>query len=261
MKIVVKNNVKKLTFGLFIVATLLGLSACDNQHKFDAMGIFESDEILISSEISGKILDFDIKEGDIVKKGDVLGRIDSSQLELKRQKLEVEIQNATIEQQRIERLYKANAGTKQNLDNANFRLESLRKERDILDDQIKRAEIIAPINGTILEKYAFSGELSSPNKPLFKIADMGNLRLKAYLIDTDLNRIKLNDKVSVFSDYGEEYKEYEGVISWISSEAEFTPKTIMSKDERKNLVYAVKINVQNDGYLKLGSYGEIKLQK
>ncbi|RDU65974.1 hypothetical protein CQA53_04960 [Helicobacter didelphidarum] len=255
------NRTQKLLFGIFVIAIMLGLSACEKKQEFDAMGIFESDEVLIAAEISGRILDFDIKEGDLVQKGALLGRIDSVQLELKKAKLGVELQNALIEQKRLERLYKANAGTKQNLDNANFRLEGLHKEQDILDDQIQRAEIRTPIDGTILEKYAFNGELSSPNKALFKIADMKRLRLKAYLIDTDLSKVKLGDKVSIFSDYGEGYKEYEGVISWISSEAEFTPKTIMTKDERKNLVYAIKIDVENDGYLKLGSYGEIKLQR
>ncbi len=129
----------------------------------------------------------------------------------------------------------------------------------IIEDNIKKAHITSPIFGQVLEKYAFAGELSSPAKALFKIANTDTLRLKAYIIDTDLTRIQLGDKIKVYSDFGDDYKEYEGVVSFISSQAEFTPETIMSKDERKNLVYAVKIDVKNDGFLKIGSYGEIKL--
>ena len=224
--------------------------ACGDSKKFDAMGIFESDEILISSEISGKILDSNVKEGDKLTNGELLGHIDSLQLELKEKKIQLELQNALIEQKRFEKLYQANAGTKQNLDNANLKVQ----------DQIERAQIRSPIDGVVLEKYAFSGELSTPNKILLRVADTQTLRLKAYVNSVDLSRLKLGDEVRVFSDFGKEYKEYKGIITWIASEAEFTPKTIMTKDERENLVYAVKVDVQNDGYLKIGSYGEIILE-
>ena len=235
-----------------IIMICMGLCfiACGDSKKFDAMGIFESDEILISSEISGKILDFNVKEGDKLTNGELLGHIDSLQLELKEKKIQLELQNALIEQKRFEKLYQANAGTKQNLDNANLKVQ----------DQIERAQIRSPIDGVVLEKYAFSGELSTPNKILLRVADTQTLRLKAYVNSVDLSRLKLGDEVRVFSDFGKEYKEYKGIITWIASEAEFTPKTIMTKDERENLVYAVKVDVQNDGYLKIGSYGEIILE-
>lgn len=245
-----------------IIMICMGLCfiACGDSKKFDAMGIFESDEILISSEISGKILDFNVKEGDKLTNGELLGHIDSLQLELKEKKIQLELQNALIEQKRFEKLYQANAGTKQNLDNANLKVSLLEQELQILQDQIERAQIRSPIDGVVLEKYAFSGELSTPNKILLRVADTQTLRLKAYINSVDLSRLKLGDEVRVFSDFGKEYKEYKGIITWIASEAEFTPKTIMTKDERENLVYAVKVDVQNDGYLKIGSYGEIILE-
>ena len=144
--------------------------ACGDSKKFDAMGIFESDEILISSEISGKILDFNVKEGDKLTNGELLGHIDSLQLELKEKKIQLELQNALIEQKRFEKLYQANAGTKQNLDNANLKVSLLEQELQILQDQIERAQIRSPIDGVVLEKYAFSGELSTPNKILLRVA-------------------------------------------------------------------------------------------
>lgn len=242
-----------------IVCIALFFSACEQRNTFDAMGIFESDEILIAAEVSGKILDFNVKEGDWLKNGELLGRIDTSQLELKQQKIELELQQALKEQERFLKLYQANATTKQNLENADLKVLLLQQESQIIADEISRAKIISPIDGVVLEKYAFNGELSTPNKILLRVANTQALRLKAYISNVDLSRIRLGDKVRVLSDFGEDYREYEGVITWIASEAEFTPKTIMTKQERHNLVYAVKIDVQNDGYIKIGSYGEVLL--
>ena len=129
-----------------------------------------------------------------------------------------------------------------------------------IEDLIQKSIISSPIDGTVLAKYAERGELTTQGRALFKIADVGNLYLRAYITADQLNKIKLNQTVSIFADFGKnEMREYSGVIAWISDKAEFTPRTILTKDERANLVYAVKIAVKNDGYLKIGMYGEVKL--
>ena len=128
-----------------------------------------------------------------------------------------------------------------------------------LEDQLNKCRISSPINGTVLAKYAETGELAISGKPLFKVADIQNMFLRAYITADQLSQLKLGDKVKVFSDLGDDdRREYEGVITWISDKSEFTPKTIQTRDERANLVYAIKIAVKNDGYLKIGMYGEIK---
>jgi len=128
-----------------------------------------------------------------------------------------------------------------------------------LDDQLMRSHISSPIDGTVLVKYTEPNELVMMGKPLFKIADLSEMTLRAYITNAQLNQVRLGQKVKVFTDSGKDaYKENEGVIYWISSQAEFTPKTIQTKDERENLVYAIKIRVKNDGLIKIGMYGEVK---
>ena len=129
-----------------------------------------------------------------------------------------------------------------------------------LDDRIAKCRIASPIDGTVLVKYAEAGELAAVGKPLMKVADLNNIYLRAYFTSDQLGRLKLGDKVKVVADFGggERY-DYEGRIAWISSESEFTPKTIQTKDSRANLVYAVKIAVRNDGRLKIGLAGEVVL--
>ncbi|MBP3349254.1 MAG: HlyD family efflux transporter periplasmic adaptor subunit [Bacteroidaceae bacterium] len=129
-----------------------------------------------------------------------------------------------------------------------------------LDDRISKCRITSPVDGTVLVKYAQAGELASMGKPLMKIADLDNIYLRAYFTSDQLAHIKLGDIVKVIADFGgEERYDYEGRIAWISSESEFTPKTIQTKDSRANLVYAVKIAVKNDGRLKIGLAGEVVL--
>ena len=129
-----------------------------------------------------------------------------------------------------------------------------------LDDRISKCRILSPVGGTVLVKYAEAGELASVGKPLMKIADLGNIYLRAYFTSDQLANIKLGDDVKVVADFGgEERYDYTGRVAWISSESEFTPKTIQTKDSRANLVYAVKIAVENDGRLKIGLAGEVVL--
>ena len=128
-----------------------------------------------------------------------------------------------------------------------------------LQDMLRKCHVTTPVKGTVLEKYVERGEFVSIGKPLFKIADTEDMYMRAYVTSAQLQNIKLGQKVKVFADYGDnQRKEYDGSISWISSRSEFTPKTILTDDERADLVYAVKVAIKNDGFVKIGMYGEVK---
>jgi HlyD family secretion protein len=138
---------------------------------------------------------------------------------------------------------------------------SLRIQVEQVEDLIQKSLISSPIDGIVLAKYAERGEVVPQGKALFKIASLDNLFLRAYITADQLDKLKLNQEVSIFADFGKkEMREYKGTLAWISDKAEFTPRTILTKNERANLVYAVKIAVKNDGYLKIGMYGEVKVQ-
>lgn len=127
-----------------------------------------------------------------------------------------------------------------------------------VDDQLNKCHILSPIDGTVLAKYAEAGELATVGKPLFKVGELDRMYLRAYITSEQLSSLKLGDGVRVYADYGNsERKEYSGVLTWISDRSEFTPKTILTKNERANLVYAVKIAIKNDGLLKIGMYGGV----
>ena len=130
---------------------------------------------------------------------------------------------------------------------------------DQLRDQLRKCHITAPLKGIVLEKYAERGEFVAVGKPMFKMADMEEVYIRAYVTSAQLQDIRTGQQVKVFADYGNgQKKEYDGVVSWISSRSEFTPKTILTDDERADLVYALKVRVKNDGYIKIGMYGEVK---
>lgn len=196
--------------------------------------------------------------------------------------LEQQIATARTEQQRMENLVKAKAGNQKQVDDIVNNIKYLQKQLDAqystlnkttggadaeaesilyqimqLDDQLQKSRIVNPQAGTVLVKYAEPGEVTAAGKPLYKIADIDLLYLRAYVTADQLSQLKLGQTVRVFTDYGaDERCEYPGTITWISDKSEFTPKGIQTKDERANLVYAVKIAVKNDGYLKIGQYGE-----
>ena len=136
----------------------------------------------------------------------------------------------------------------------------VRNQQAQIDDQIAHTFVKSPLAGTILEKYAEQGEFVTIGKPLFKIADTKNMFIRAYITSEQLKKVRLGQHVKVLADYGGgEKKQYNGVITWISSRSEFTPKTIVTEDERADLVYAIKIKFTNDGFVKIGMYGEVKL--
>lgn len=196
--------------------------------------------------------------------------------------LEQQIATARTEQQRMENLVKAKAGNQKQVDDIVNNIKYLQKQLDAqystlnkttggadaeaegilyqimqLDDQLQKSRIVNPQAGTVLVKYAEPGEVTAAGKPLYKIADTDLLYLRAYITFDQLSTLKQGQTVRVFADYGEnDRREYPGTITWISDKSEFTPKGIQTKDERANLVYAIKIAVKNDGYLKIGQYGE-----
>ena len=130
-----------------------------------------------------------------------------------------------------------------------------------LQDQLRKCHVSAPIKGIVLEKYVERGEFVAVGKPLFKMADTEQMFIRAYVTSAQLKDIKVGQQAKVFADYGDgQKKEYEGTVSWISSKSEFTPKTILTDDERADLVYALKVAIKNDGYVKIGMYGEVKFQ-
>ncbi len=289
------------------VMALLLWSCGVKQNAYDASGIFEATEVIVSAEISGKIMEFSIEEGQKLQANTFVGYIDSTQLYLKKMQLltnvkanetrrpdilkqiavtEQQIATARTEQKRFENLLKSNAANQKQLDDINAQISLLEKQLTAqkstleknnkgiteessgieiqiaqIEDQLQKCKIVSPITGVVLAKYAEKGELALQGKALFSIADIENMILRAYITSGQLTQFKLGQSVSVFTDLGEKgRKEYKGAITWISDKYEFTPKTIQTKDERANLVYAVKIAVKNDGYLKIGMYGELGIK-
>lgn len=201
--------------------------------------------------------------------------------------IQSEIDKAEYEKKRVEKLLAGDVATQKQLDDVNAQLEilyanleakkrallintkaidaqsdALEAQIDLINDQIDRSRIKSPIDGSVLVKYAEEMELTGQGKPLFKIANLSNMILVAYVSSDQLTQISIGQELLVFAEFGaEENREYPGKITWISSKSEFTPKTIQTQDERANLVYAVKIAVPNDGMLKIGMYGGIKISE
>jgi len=277
------------------------LTACSGRNdKSDAYGNFEADETIISSEVSGKIIQLDLEEGQEIKAGTIVGIIDTSDYQLKKEQLtaqknaiasksgniasQIEVQqqqknNLLIDKARIEKLYKDGTATKKQVDDINGsismvdkQIQSIQtqngsvadeilaivKQIDQISQTIKKCHLSCPVSGTILNKYIEQNELVIPGKSLYKIADLSSVFLRAYISESQLANVKLGQKVEVLIDKGEDNTaKYEGTVTWISSTAEFTPKIIQTKEERVNLVYAIKIKVKNDGALKIGMPGEV----
>lgn len=290
---------------VYIAITLLMVS-CGEKSEFDAQGTFEATEVIVSSEANGRIISFNIEEGNMVDANTIIGTIDSVQLYLQRKQLEAqqsallasrpdikkqvsslkeEIAKQKVELKRIGNMLRDGAATQKQYDDIEAHIRILEGKLDAtlstltknastiddnsaaleaqisaLDDRIEKCKIVSPINGTVLVKYAEAGELATVGKPLMKVADLENIYLRAYFTSNQLADIKLGDNVTVIADFGEDNRyEYKGKITWISAESEFTPKTIQTKESRSNLVYAVKIAVKNDGRIKIGLSGEVKL--
>jgi len=285
---------------------LLALASCHHGNDFDACGYFDATTVTLSAECSGKILDFNVEEGDSITRGQVIAQIDTTMLHYQKLQLvrqqaassstrpEIDIQLSGMrreldkqkhERERIGNLLTDGAATAKQLDDINAAITILEKEiaarsstlRNTaasvdetaaainmqicqIAERISNCRIVAPLTGTVLTKYCEAGEFAVPGKPLAKVADLSRIYLKAYFTSLQLAEIRLGQQVTVIADFGaDKVYEYPGKITWISDESEFTPKNIQTKDSRANLVYAVKIAVINDGRLKIGGYGEVRL--
>lgn len=293
---------KLIRYSLAIGSVALVMSACGNANeKADGYGNFEATEITVSAENNGKLMQFNVNEGDLLKKDAFLGYIDTIPLALKRDQLLVskaviiskskgvlsqidvlnaKLKTANINKNRTQNLIKDSAGTQKQLDEVLGEIDVIKqqiksieiqnapvvnelKSIDVqlqqLDDQIQKSQIVNPVNGTVLAKYAEANEITSFGKALYKIADLSSMELRVYVSETQLPNLKIGQEVTVKIDDSDGMKSYKGTIYWIASEAEFTPKIIQTKEERVALVYAVKIKVANDGSLKIGMPAEMWL--
>lgn len=297
-----------LTLFTFSFSLLTFFSCSSNGNNYDAMGVFEATEVVVSAKAQGEIIRLDVTEGDEVKTDVTLGVIDATKLNLQQQSLQdnrdaqtarilnLQEQTASIQQQinnlqqeyqRFSRLLAKGAATQKQVDDLANQIkvmkaqltatqsqlrsanESIQHQVDASDQQMKivgsqmdDAIIKSSINGTILKKYAERGEYVVPGKALFKVADLQEMILRAYITADQFDQLKLGQRVKVMVDNGSEaQREYNGKVTWIAQKAEFTPKTIQTKDERANLVYAIKISVKNDGMIKIGQYGECYFDK
>lgn len=290
---------------IYILATIVAVS-CSNEADYDAQGTFEATEVVISAEGTGRILNFDIVEGEAIESNSTVGAIDSLQLHLQREQLKAQqvallssrpdkekqvaslrsqIARQRAELQRVENMLRDGAATTKQRDDIEAQIDilegqlsatlstidnntstinenaaALEAQIAALDDRIAKCRISSAVDGTVLVKYAEEGEFTTVGKPLMKVANLEDIYLRAYFTSDQLSKVNLGDEVTVTADFGgDERYDYKGRVAWISAESEFTPKSIQTKDSRANLVYAVKIAVKNDGRLKIGLAGEVKL--
>ncbi|WP_298715517.1 HlyD family efflux transporter periplasmic adaptor subunit [Chitinophaga sp.] len=291
------------------VFSLAFFAACSSGDDIaDAYGNFESTEVIVSAEATGRLLRFEVEEGQVLTENAIVGGIDSTQLHLRKAQLganikavksrvpEVNPQLAVIRQQiatqqkekaRIENLLKANAATPKQLDDINGAIALLEKqyastasslktqvsglstETQPLEfqvaqvkDQLAQTRVVNPVNGTVLVKYVEAGEVVNYGKPLYKLADLRTMYLRAYIDGNQLSAVKTGQQVQVGIDQPDgTIRQMKGIVSWISPEAEFTPKTVQTRDERVRQVYALKVRVENDGSLKIGMPGEMRIEK
>jgi len=287
---------------LFLLMILF-LGACSgNNDQPDAWGTFEATEVTISAMANGKLLKFNLQEGELLDSGQLVGFVDTTDLYLKKLQaidqrnatasgksdlqaqiavLEQSKDNILIDKQRVENLLKAGAATQKQMDDITAALNmidrqiaavqtqfsgledqigSINQQIAQLEEAIRNAYIVNPVQGTVLAKFAEPEEVAAFGKPLYKIADLSEIILRVYISGAQLPQVIIGQMVSVMYDKNEnENTLTSGIVSWISPTAEFTPKTIQTKEERVNLVYAVKVRVKNDGTMKIGMPGEIKL--
>ncbi len=315
-----------------LVLTIFSCKRADQD--YDASGTFEADEIIVTAEATGKILELNINEGDALTANQNLGLIDGKGVELQKEQvlasinaidektnsanpqiqvlqsqmnaqkgniavLQEQLSTAIRERNRVSNLVKSDAATKKQLDDANSQVAVVQKQISVanaqlqtlnqqisstkeqvsiqnrailseknptekkvlqIDEQLKHNVISSPIKGIVLTKYMNKGEFATIGKPIYKMANLDEMTLRAYFTGDQLAKVKVGQNVKILVDAGDDNtKELTGKIYWISQKSEFTPKTIQTKDERANLVYATKIHVKNDGFLKIGMYGEVKL--
>lgn len=283
------------------------LMACQSDDRgADAYGNFEAREMLVSAEATGKVMDLRVSEGQRLEAGEVVGYVDTLQLQLKKQQLQASIMailskaqdipvqqqvyeeqknNLLREQRRLENLLADGAAVPKQLDDIKGQIELLERQmrahlatlrttnqslnREVapiqaqiaqIDDQLAKSVITNPMRGRVLTTFVEPLELVTYGKPLYKLADMDELFLRAYVSGAQLPAVEVGQEVTVWIDKGANDRQaLEGEITWIAEEGEFTPKAIQTKEARVDMVYAVKVKVTNDGRLKIGMPGELSL--
>lgn len=285
-----------------LLAFVFAMSSCnDDSNSSDAFGNFDVDETVISAESPGELLSFSVQEGQVLKAGQVVGTIDSTDLLLSRAEVLANKQSVTAkltsinaeirvldtqlkviekEHKRVLKLLESDAATEKQKDDIEGNMEVIKSkiaaanaqkpavlaQLDVieanvakLNNQISKCIIVNPVQGRVLTKLAEPHELVAPGKPLYKIADINNVYLKAYVTGAQVSGLKVGQPVTVLLDQPEGgLKTTDGTIKWISDQAEFTPKIIQTREERVSLVYAIKVDVTNDGTIKIGMPGEVK---
>jgi len=297
-----KKNMKRI----ILILSLVTLFSCNKEdHTADAFGNFESDEIILSSEVNGRVTELLIDEGSTIKLNDKLLQIDTTQLNLQKLNLiaNSESINAKVqdipsqlsvfqkkleilerEKNRFSNMLKSGSATQKQLEDIVGEIEFTIKQMEatkvklneanrgilsqknpineqlkLIDDQIKRATVVAPFEGTIINKYINKDEFARIGTPLLKIANTKKMFLKAYIDGNNLSKVKIGSFAEIFIDGDKgEFKKYKGKVTFVSDKAEFTPKIVQTKEQRVNLVYSVKILVENDGSIKIGMPGEVK---
>jgi HlyD family secretion protein len=285
----------------YLFAALLLLAACNpNKERSDAYGNFEAVETTISAEANGKLISFNLEEGQTLNAGVAVGIIDTVDIQLRLLQMKAQLyavgsrtdnlnaQIAVIDKQtdnllkdknRFEGMFKDKAATQKQVDDVNGAIDVAEKQKDAitaqfknikddasvvrrqideLKEQIRKCHIINPLKGTVLAKYVEANEMMTMGKSMYKIADISTLDLKVYVSGGQLSDVKIGKEVKVLFDRPNgTIKKITGKVSWVSDQSEFTPKIIQTRDERVNLVYAVKIKVPNDGTLKIGMPAEV----
>ncbi len=279
------NNDEALTDATGVFEATEVIVSAEANGKIISFSLKEGD--LVEEEVYIGLIDstnlYFTKQTLIANKKVVLASLPNVSAQIEATKQEIEKQER--EQERIEKLLKGDVATQKQMDDVeasisilkarltsqksmlanstnsvNAQAEAIDVQLEQITDQLKKCNIYSPIKGTVLVKYAEQGELTAMGKPLFKVADVEQMYLKAYVTASQLTALRLGQTVSVYGEFGEsDNRAYDGKITWISSKSEFTPKTIQTQDERANLVYAVKIAVVNDDYLKIGMYGGFKI--
>jgi HlyD family secretion protein len=286
---------------LLIMLPLLTLISCKgNEKTSDAYGNFEATEITIPAQANGEIMQFDLEEGNLLKAGQIIGWIDTTDLSLKKSQMfaqkeaitskveSLEAQIAVYQQQktnvlrdkeRIEKMFQDGAATQKQVDDVAGQIDvidkqiksvksqensvyseaaTVQKQIAQVEESIRKSTIINPIEGVVLTKYVDEHEMATLGKSLYKLADLREMKLKVYVSGDQIPQVKIGQAVEVLVDQDSETnRKMTGTVSWVSESAEFTPKIIQTKEERVNMVYAVKVLVKNDGSLKIGMPGEV----
>ncbi len=292
---------KKIKLFLPVLTASILIASCTGKLELsDAYGNFEADDVIISAEANGKLIQFNIEEGENLPEGKLVGFIDTVSLVLKKDQLfaqksaiasninniqsQIAIQeqmkkNLMVDKNRIKKLLKDGAATQKQLDDINGKIDvidqnmiSIKTQKEVViaelnviktqiaqvEESILKCTIINPLDGVVLEKYTQQNEITAFGKPLYKIADMDEIILRVYVSGAQLPLISIGSEVEVIVDENKnENQKLSGKVSWVSESAEFTPKIIQTKEERVNMVYAVKVLVKNDGTLKIGMPGEV----